>query len=156
MYSTFAKIYSANTYGVSFSWRVSVCPSGTWLGHVHFLRYVFVLDIFCQQLWGVIQFGGCLCALRAPGWGMYIFWDIDLYWIYSANKCGDLIPDHTGETWRTRLECSDGRPDDRPGRPRLTARTARQTDRTARLTARTARLTARTAEPVTAGSGRVN
>ena len=32
----------------------SVCPSGTWLGDVHFLRYVFVLlillDIFCQQL----------------------------------------------------------------------------------------------------------
>ena len=70
-----------------------MCPSGTWLGHVNFLRYVFVLDIFCQQLWVVVQLGGCpivldifcqqlssviqlrgcLCALRAPGWGMYIF-----------------------------------------------------------------------------------
>ena len=47
---------------------VSVCPSGTGLGHVHFLRYVFVLDIFCQQLWGVVHLVGCLCALRPQGW----------------------------------------------------------------------------------------
>ena len=26
--------------------------------YVHFIRYVFVLDIFCQQLWGVVQLGG--------------------------------------------------------------------------------------------------
>ena len=35
----------------------------TWLGHVHFLRYVFVLDIFCQQLWVVVQVGGCPIVL---------------------------------------------------------------------------------------------
>ena len=35
-----------------------MCPSGTRLGPEHDLRYVFVLDIFCQQLWGVVQLGG--------------------------------------------------------------------------------------------------
>ena len=25
---------------------------------VHFLRYVFLLDIFCQHLWGVVHLGG--------------------------------------------------------------------------------------------------
>ena len=50
-------IYSANNCCV-FSWGVSVGPLGTWLGHVHVLRYVFVLDIFCQQLWGVVHLGG--------------------------------------------------------------------------------------------------
>ena len=80
------------------------------LGGYLFLRYVFVLDIFCQQLWGFVQLGGvcvpfghkvgactcseicfcigyilptivesssvggCLCALRAQGWGLYMFW----------------------------------------------------------------------------------
>ena len=51
-------IYFANNCGVLFSWGVSVCPSGTGLGHVHFLRYMFVLDIFFQQLWGVVHLGG--------------------------------------------------------------------------------------------------
>ena len=80
-------IYSANNCGVLFSWGVSVCPSGTGLGDVHFMRYLFVSDIFCQQLWGVVQLGGCLCALRAHGWVVYIFLDMCLYWIYSANNC---------------------------------------------------------------------
>ena len=35
-----------------------MCPSGTRLGPEHDLRYVFVLDIFCQQLWGFVQLGG--------------------------------------------------------------------------------------------------
>ena len=34
-----------------------MCPSGTGLGNEHFLRYVFVLDIYCQQLWTVVQLG---------------------------------------------------------------------------------------------------
>ena len=51
-------IYSANNCGVLFSWGVSVCPLGTRLGPVHVLRYVFVLDIFCQQLWSLLQLGG--------------------------------------------------------------------------------------------------
>ena len=38
-------IYSANNCAVLFSWGVSVCPSGTRLGHVHILRFIFVLDI---------------------------------------------------------------------------------------------------------------
>ena len=32
------------------SWRVSLCPSGTGLGNVHFWKCIFVLDICCQQL----------------------------------------------------------------------------------------------------------
>ena len=51
-------IYSANNCGVLFSWGLSVCPSSTRLGHLHVLRYIFVLDMFCQQLWGVVRFGG--------------------------------------------------------------------------------------------------
>ena len=47
-----------------------MCPSGTGLGNEHFLRYVFVLDIYCQQLWNVVQLRGCLCALWAQGWRM--------------------------------------------------------------------------------------
>ena len=65
-------IYTANNCGMLFSWGVSVCPSGTGLGNEHFLRYVFVLDIYCQQLWNVVQLRGCLCALWAQGWRMYI------------------------------------------------------------------------------------
>ena len=34
----------------------------------------FVLDIFCQQLWGAVQLGS-----------------VNLYWIYSANNCGVLF-----------------------------------------------------------------
>ena len=51
---------------------VSVCPSGTGFGNEQFLRYVFVLDIYCQQLWNVVHLRGCLCALQAQGWRMYI------------------------------------------------------------------------------------
>ena len=72
-------IYSANNCGVLFTWGVSVCPSGTGLGDVHFLRYEFVLDKFCQHLWGVVHLGG----IR--------FLDMCLYWIYSANNCGVLF-----------------------------------------------------------------
>ena len=50
-------IYTANNCGMLFSWGVSVCPSGTGLGNEHFLRYVFVLVIYCQQLWNVVQLG---------------------------------------------------------------------------------------------------
>ena len=35
-------IYHANTWGMSVSWRVSVCPSGTGLGECTFLEYVSV------------------------------------------------------------------------------------------------------------------
>ena len=74
-------IYSANNCGVLFTWGVSVCPSGTGFGNEQFLRYVFVLDIYCQQLWNVVHLRGCLCALRAQGWGMYIFREMYLHWI---------------------------------------------------------------------------
>ena len=61
------------------SWGVSVCPLGTGLGDEHFLRYVFVLDKFCQHLWGVVHLGG-VCFL-----------DMCLYWMYSAKNCGVLF-----------------------------------------------------------------
>ena len=51
-----------------------MCPLGTMLGHVHVLRHIFVLDMFCQQFWGVVRLGG-----------------VHLYWIYSANDCGVLF-----------------------------------------------------------------
>ena len=79
-------IYSANNCGVLFSWGLSVCPSSTRLGHLHVLRYIFVLDMFCQQLWmyicigyilpTIVEYcsdGGWLCALQAQGWGIYMF-----------------------------------------------------------------------------------
>ena len=64
-------IYSANNYGVLFTWWGVCVPFGHRVGSLIFLRYVFVLDIFCQQLWGVVHLMGCLCALRAQGWVMY-------------------------------------------------------------------------------------
>ena len=60
----FCWIYTASKCGKLFSWGLSVCPSGTGLGHVHFIRYVFVLDIFCQQLWGVVHLGGVCVPFR--------------------------------------------------------------------------------------------
>ena len=64
-------IYSANNWGVLFTWWGVCVPFGHRVGSLIFLRYVFVLDIFCQQLWGVVHLMGCLCALRAQGWVMY-------------------------------------------------------------------------------------
>ena len=54
--------------------RSGTCPPGTMLGHVHVLRHIFVLDMFCQQFWGVVRLRG-----------------VHLYWIYSANNCGVLF-----------------------------------------------------------------
>ena len=66
--------YTLPTIGDNVSvWRVSVRPSGAGLENVHFLEYTFVLDIHCQHLGKMCQFGGCLCALRARGWRMCIF-----------------------------------------------------------------------------------
>ena len=45
-------IYTANNWGICDIWRVSVRPSGRWVGEhvsVEYI-YIFVLDIFCQQL----------------------------------------------------------------------------------------------------------
>ena len=89
-------------------WRVSVCPSGTWLGHVHFLRYWFVLNIFCQQMWGSNPW---------PHWGKVA---------------------HAARVFGRPAGRPAGRPRLTARMARLTARTARLTARTARLTARTA------------------
>ena len=65
-----------------------MCPSGTRLGPEHDLRYVFVLDIFCQQLWGFVQLGG-VCVPFGHKVGACTCSEICfLYWIYSANNCG--------------------------------------------------------------------
>ena len=66
-------------------------PSGAGLENVHFLEYTFVLDIHCQHLGKMCQFGGCLSALRARGWRMCIFENIHLYWIYIANNWGKCV-----------------------------------------------------------------
>ena len=42
-------IYHAKTWVMNVSWRVSVCPSGTGLGNVHFWKCIFPLDMCCQQ-----------------------------------------------------------------------------------------------------------
>ena len=66
-------------------------PPGAGLENVHFLEYTFVLDIHCQHLGKMCQFGGCLCALQAQGWRMYIFKNVHLYWIYIANNWGKCV-----------------------------------------------------------------
>ena len=75
---------------------------------MNFEEYIFILDIHCQQLGNMCQLniyicigyilptiggymtvGGCLCALRALGWGKHVSVEyIYLYWIYSANIWG--------------------------------------------------------------------
>ena len=50
-----------------------VFARGQVLDLVHFLEYIFVLDIHCQHLGKICQFGGCLCALRARVWRICIF-----------------------------------------------------------------------------------
>ena len=79
-----------NNWEICVSLRVSVRPLGAELGNVDFLEYKFVLDLHCQQL-GNVSVGGCLCALWARGWGMCIFWNIHLYWIFTAKNWGICV-----------------------------------------------------------------
>ena len=80
----------------------------------------YILDIYCQQLWNVVQLGGvcvpfghrvgectffekCICigynlptivgccSVGGCLWVMLIFLDMCLYWINSANNCGVLF-----------------------------------------------------------------
>ena len=60
-------IYHANTWVMNVSWMVSVCPSGTRLGNVHFWKCIIVLVICCQQF-------GEYVLIETIGW----------YWIYDA------------------------------------------------------------------------
>ena len=60
-------IYHANTWVMNVSWMVSVCPSGTRLGNVHFWKCIIVLVICCQQF-------GEYVLMETIGW----------YWIYDA------------------------------------------------------------------------
>ena len=55
-------IYHANTWGMNLIQWVSVD-----YGTVHLQRYILPTLMGCHSV------GGCLCALRAPGWVMYIF-----------------------------------------------------------------------------------
>ena len=61
-------IYAANIWGIYVSWRFSVRLSDAGLGNVHFVMYIFVLDI-CFQPFGEYMSVECIC------------W----YWIYHAN-----------------------------------------------------------------------
>ena len=53
-------------------------PSGAGLGDVHFLRYVFVLDIYCQQLGYIVQMEG-VCAPFGRGVGKCAFFSESLF-----------------------------------------------------------------------------
>ena len=57
--------------GVNASWRVSVRPLCAGLGNVHFLTYIFVLDIYYQL------FGRCMSV-------GYMY----RYWVYSTKNWG--------------------------------------------------------------------
>ena len=54
-----------------------------------------ILDTSCQHLGGWM--GGFLCTLRAQGWGINIFKNEYLYWIYDANNLGSI--------WRASRSC---------------------------------------------------
>ena len=42
--------------------------------------------------------GGCLCALWAQGWGIYILLFVNFYWIYTANNRGIYV------SWRVSVQ----------------------------------------------------
>ena len=69
-------IYHANTWVMNVSWRVSVCPSGTRLGNVHFWKCIIVLVICCHQF-------GEYVLIENIGW----------HWIYDATTC-ETFCDH--------------------------------------------------------------
>ena len=59
--------YTLPTFGENVSvWSVSVRPPGAGLENVHFLEYIFVLDIHCQQLGKMCQLEG-VCAPFGAG-----------------------------------------------------------------------------------------
>ena len=49
-------IYTVKNWWIYVNKRVSSRPLGPGLGKVHFLRYVLVLNIYCQQLGNICQF----------------------------------------------------------------------------------------------------
>ena len=57
-------MYSANNWQIYFGIGYILPTMG---------RYILVLDIFCQQLRGICQLWGCLCALRAQGCRLCIY-----------------------------------------------------------------------------------
>ena len=57
-------IYSANNWEIYSDIGYTLPKNG---------RYILVLDIFCQQLRGICQLWGCLCALRAQGCRLCIY-----------------------------------------------------------------------------------
>ena len=72
-------------------------------------RYI-VWEIYCQQLWSVVQLGGvcvpfghkvgaCTCSRHIfvldmfcqQFWGVVRLRGVHLYWIYSANECCSVV-----------------------------------------------------------------
>ena len=54
IYTLILNIY-CQQLGVYVSGRVSVPPSGAGLGNVHFVKYIFVSDIYYQQFGDICQ-----------------------------------------------------------------------------------------------------
>ena len=52
-YTCWYWIYHANTWGMTVSWRVSVCPSDTGLGMYIYENIVFCIGYMLPTIWGV-------------------------------------------------------------------------------------------------------
>ena len=123
-------IYHAKTWGMNVSWSVSVwgiyvswkyrlvldilcqhlgaewslesfcAPFGRRVGECTFLNIYVGIEYIMPTLGGSMWVVGFLCALRAQGWGIYIFEYIFWYWIYHANTWGKNV------SWRVSVRPS--------------------------------------------------
>ena len=64
-------------------------PAGAGLGNMCQLNTYIFIEYVLQTFGGCMTLGGCLCTLRALGWGNAGLGNMcQLYWIYSANIWG--------------------------------------------------------------------
>ena len=72
-YTFISRIYTANNRGICVSWI-----------------YIFVLDIFCQQLGDIWQLEGVCAPFRALGWGTCVSWKYIFVLDIFCQQLGDI------------------------------------------------------------------
>ena len=86
--------------GAEWSLESFCAPFGRRVGECTFLNIYVGIEYIMPTLGGSMWVVGFLCALRAQGWGIYIFEYIFWYWIYHANTWGKNV------SWRVSVRPS--------------------------------------------------